>query len=242
MLFFNTKDKVFSKKKRYIGKFVFNKKVAAVFNDMLDRSVPFYKEVIRMTAEISRDYFRKGSTIYDLGCSTGTQIIALHNMISNACITGVDNSPAMINKAVKNIKKAGYDSNTKLVCRDINSSPPENCSVCIMNYTLQFIQPEQRSGLLQSIYRNLLPGGILILSEKTKTGPEFFLDSRRYYFDMKRRNGYSELEIANKRDALEERLIPFTEKKLIELAAAAGFREYSVFFKWYLFTSLVLKK
>ena len=233
-------DNIF-KRKRTIEPFSFNQEVADVFDDMVERSVPFYKEIHRIILDILGKSFMPGDKIYDLGCSTGTTIKILHDFIKERFpekyfeIVGVDNSQAMLKKCQDKLLKNKV-SNFSLSCADLEKIELAPSRLTIMNYTLQFINPIKRPELLNKIYNNLRPGGVFILSEKIKAEDNSIDDLLTdLYYDFKRRNGYSELEIAQKREALENVLLPITPNNQIELLKMAGFSRVEVLFRWYNF-------
>lgn len=238
------KDTLF-KKPSAPGKFEFNEPVARVFDDMLERSVPFYKECQEMVTDLALHFAQKGSTVYDLGCSTGTLLRHLVKAIpksQNIKFVGLDNSEAMLKKAHAKLK--GHLKRCELVPADLESDfELTDASVVIMNYTLQFIPPKRRAAMLKKIYHGLRPGGGLILIEKVRGESDglndLFVERHHAY---KRSQGYSKLEIAKKREALEKVLIPLKPGKNRELLAGAGFRQVDVFFKWFNFAGFLAVK
>ena len=225
--------------------FAFNEQVAEVFDDMLDRSVPFYGAVIEAIAGLLKNYAPKGGTIYDLGCSTGGTLLELGRRLSHMEMTliGVDNSSAMLEKAEK---KAEMFSKSKLITfleADILTHDFSDADVIICNYILQFLRPMVRPDFIRKLYSSLPKGGILIISEKTishdrSLNREFIAMHHQY----KRDRGYSELEIAAKREALENVLIPFSKTENIELLKNAGFSGIETFFQWFNFCSFIAIK
>jgi tRNA (cmo5U34)-methyltransferase len=112
-----------------------------------------------------------------------------------------------------------------------------------MLLTLQFVRPLYRERVMQRIYAGLNPQGALILVEKVTCAETLFnrLFIDRYY-DYKRRNGYSDMEIAQKREALENVLIPYRVEENVELLKQVGFRATECFLRWYNFCGLVAVK
>jgi tRNA (cmo5U34)-methyltransferase len=229
-----SKDKVFRKKRNLVGDFNFKKEVAEVFDDMLNRSVPFYQEVQMMIGEISADFATGGTNIYDLGCSTGTTLIALDKVIpEDVNFIGIDYSQDMLDKAKEKLKKHCVSRKCEFICMDLNTSlPVNNASVVIMNLTLQFIRP---------LWLN--EGGCLILIEKVlsiySTLNRLFI---KYYYEFKRRQGYNDMEISQKREALENILIPYRPEENRTLLLENGFKECDTFFKWYNFCGMLALK
>jgi tRNA (cmo5U34)-methyltransferase len=238
------KDEVF-KKEQPIADFAFTERVASVFDDMLDRSVPFYSEMQRMIAEMANDFAVEGTNVYDLGCSTGTTILNLDSAISKRVkFIGVDYSEAMLKRCAEKFAEHGFDSEHELICADLNRSfSIENASMVLMVLTLQFVRPLYRDTLISSIIRGLHENGCLILVEKVlgedSLFNRLFID---YYYGMKKRNGYSELEISRKREALENVLVPYKLLENREMLLRAGFRYCDVFFKWYNFCGMIAVK
>ena len=221
------------------------KKVASVFDDMLDRSVPFYREIQRMLGEMAVDFAVDGTNIYDLGCSTGTTLLNLGQNIPNKVkFIGIDYSQDMLAQCKQKLTEHHFSREHELICADLNQGVNiENASVVVMVLTLQFVRPLRRDNLIRSILKGLNEKGCLILVEKVLGEDSFF--NRlfiKYYYDFKKRNGYNELEIAQKREALENVLIPYKLLENRELLLKEGFRYCDVFFKWYNFCGMVAVK
>jgi len=238
------KDTLF-KKPSPPGKFEFNEPVARVFDDMLERSVPFYKECQQMVVDLALHFAQKGSAVYDLGCSTGTMLKHLVRAIpekQKIRFVGLDNSEAMLNKARGKLK--GHLKRCALVKADLESDfGLSDASVVIMNYTLQFLSPRRRAAMLKKIYQGLRPGGGLILIEKVQGESDDLNDLFvEQYHAYKRNQGYSKLEIAKKREALEKVLIPLKPGKNRDLLEKSGFRQVDIFFKWFNFAGFVAVK
>jgi tRNA (cmo5U34)-methyltransferase len=206
------KDILFSDKRDEIGDFDFGKDTAIVFDDMLSRSVPFYTEMQRMIGELAADYAVPGSQIYDLGCATCNAFLELDQVVPKEVrFIGVDFSNEMLDRAREKIALQGMRRDHDLVCADLNDDIEiSNASVVILNLTLQFIRPVRRHRVMSNIAKGMLPGGCLLVVEKvlskdSKANRSFI----KYYYNFKQRNGYSQLEIAQKREALENVLIPY---------------------------------
>jgi tRNA (cmo5U34)-methyltransferase len=239
------KDEVFRQPEESIADFSFGEKVASVFDDMLDRSVPFYREVQRMITEMAVDFAAEGTNVYDLGCSTGTTMLNLDAALDPKIrFVGVDNSEDMLKRCRQKLAEHGFKREHELVCADLNQGVQiRNASLVLMVLTLQFIRPLHRDRLIQSILQGLNENGGLILVEKVLGEDSMF--NRlfiKYYYDLKKRHGYSELEIAQKREALENVLIPYKLLENREMLLRAGFRYCDVFFKWYNFTGMIAVK
>jgi len=238
------KDTLF-KKSTAPGKFEFNEPVARVFDDMLERSVPFYKECQQMVVDLALHFAQKGSAVYDLGCSTGTMLKHLVRAIpekQKIRFVGLDNSEAMLNKARGKLK--GHLKRCALVKANMESDfGLSDASVVIMNYTLQFLSPRRRAAMLKKIYQGLRPGGGLILIEKVQGESDDLNDLFVVqYHAYKRNQGYSKLEIAKKREALEKVLIPMKPGKNRDLLEKSGFRQVDIFFKWFNFVGFLAVK
>ena len=225
--------------------FDFNRRVVEVFDDMLDRSIPFYQEVIAATAQLLDTHLENQERICDLGCATGSSLVKLARLLRDKQFdfTGLDSSEAMLEKA--RLKAEFYCDRDKITFsrEDITRIERPATGAFILNYTLQFIRPILRPPLIERLYNNLRPGGLLILSEKTIQSDKKL---NRYYIDIyhrfKQERGYSELEIARKREALENILIPFSTEENIKLLQNGGFKRVTTFFQWFNFSSLVAFK
>ncbi len=241
-----SRDELFSELASDIEAFRFDKRVTRVFADMIRRSVPGYASVIAMTGVLGAEHIRPHSRVYDLGCSLGTSLMSIHSRVEVPCkLIGIDNSPAMISACRQNLdslaKKPQID--TQLACADITETAISNASLVVMHYTLQFIEPDKRLDLLRKIHAGLNPGGILILSEKLNfKDPKMDAALTRLYYDFKKHNGYSELEISQKRQALENVLIPETEKTHLRRLNEAGFESAMSWFQCLNFHSFVAYK
>jgi len=238
------KDKIF-RKKQPIADFNFKKKTVQVFDDMLNRSVPFYQEIQRMSTEIAADFAVPGTNVYDLGCSTGNTLIALDKVLPpEVSFVGVDYSPDMLEKAREKLTQYKVTRPCEYICRDLdNGISIVNASVVVFTLTLQFVRPLKRQQLIQDIARGLNKGGCLILIEKV-----LCLDSKlnrlfiNYYYTFKKRMGYSQMEIAQKREALENVMIPYRPEENRQLLLENGFTECDMFFKWYNFCGMLAIK
>jgi tRNA (cmo5U34)-methyltransferase len=240
-----SRDEVFREPQSTVADFTFGEKVASVFDDMLLRSVPFYEETQRMIAEMAADFAVDGTSVYDLGCSTGNTLLHLAPRISQKVkFVGIDNSEEMLKRCRQKLVEHRFTREHELICVDLNQDVPiENASVVLMVLTLQFIRPLYRDRVMGQILAGLNQNGCLILVEKVLGEDSLF--NRlfiKYYYDFKKRNGYSEMEIAQKREALENVLIPYKLMENRELLLRSGFRYCDVFFKWYNFCGLVAVK
>ena len=241
-----TKDRIFQINRK-AADFEFDQNVANVFNDMLLRSIPFYTEIQRMIGEMAHFFYQPKTCIFDLGCSTGNSLKTLVQSVTDrdAIFIGIDNSEPMLERAGQYLKKEAGKAKIRLVLADLAGKDfsIENASVVIMNWTLQFIRPIYREQLLRKIAKGTNKGGVLILCEKVLVDQSVL--NRLYidlYYDFKKRNGYSTLEIAQKREALENVLIPNKIQEDIDLLRLAGYSDLEVFFRWYNWAGLIAIK
>lgn len=240
-------DKLFSKPRKRIDDFNFGKETAAVFDDMLNRSVPYYGEIQRMVGELTADFAQEQTAIYDLGCSTANSFLAAAHFLQpgqDVRFIGIDNSKEMLDKARAKLEEIAFPYAYDLRMGDMNHGIGiDNASVVLMSLTLQFVRPLHRDSLLQTIYNGLKPNGCVILVEKVlgehSSFNRLFI---KHYYEYKMRNGYSEMEIAQKREALENVLIPYRLEENKELLRRAGFHSIDVFFKWYNFCGIIAFK
>jgi tRNA (cmo5U34)-methyltransferase len=243
----SSEDKLFAEARARNEDFTFGKDTAAVFDDMLDRSVPFYGEIQRMLGELAADFAADGSTIYDLGCSTANSFLSVGAFLrpdSQVQFVGLDYSDDMLGKARQKLASAGFPWPYTLTRKDLNDGLEiGNASVALMVLTLQFVRPLNRESLIASIHRGLNHNGCLLLVEKVlgehSTFNRLFIN---HYYEMKRRKGYSDLEIAQKREALENVLIPYRLEENKRLLRHVGFQHVDVFFKWYNFCGIIAIK
>lgn len=238
-------DNIFASPLEQMVDFRFDERVVDVFPDMIQRSVPGYGTLISNIGILAARYAQAGSNCYDLGCSLGAVTLSMRQRIKveNSQIIAVDNSAAMVERAQKIIAADNNRVPVNLRCEDINQSSVENASVVVMNFTLQFIAPTLRDALIQRIYQGMKPGGVLILSEKlafeSVEQQVFFTDA---HHDFKRANGYSDLEISQKRSALENVLIPETLAVHQQRLANAGFSSSECWFQCFNFASIIAFK
>lgn len=225
--------------------FVFNDAVARVFPDMIKRSVPGYRDVIAGTGLIAADYVQSGSNIYDLGCAVGASTFAILNRTQSEeyRIFAVDNSASMLARLHENIEKLPSHSCVTGIQSDILNININNASVVVLNYTLQFIPPAKRHPLLERIYNGMLTGGVLILSEKLAFNtPEEQQRQTALHESFKRAQGYSQLEIVQKRAALEKILVPEPYSTHYQRLYDIGFHETQIWFRSINFASIMAWK
>jgi len=238
-------DNIFKEKSGTSTDFQFDKRVVDVFDDMVIRSVPYYLEMQRMMVELAGAFVKPETNLYDLGCSTGTTLISISKTIDKSVnFVGIDESPQMLDKCANNFELNKVQQKYSLKSFDLNKGVEiENASVVILCLTLQFVRPLNRAQLIQSVYDQMNKGGAIILVEKVLgEGTSFNRKFIDYYYDYKRRNDYNEMEIAQKREALENILIPYKLSENIQLLNDAGFKECETFFKWYNFAGLIAVK
>ncbi len=239
------KDQIYSESMANIANFNFDAQVADVFSDMIERSVPGYRSIITMIETLTEHYAQPGSTLYDLGCSLGASTLSMRRgIVAEGCkVIAVDNSDAMVERCRKNLDRDHYPTPIEMICADIRDVEIADASVVVLNFTLQFIPPEERLELLKKIHGGMRPGGVLILSEKVAFADEHLnaLLSDIHH-DFKRAHGYSDLEISQKRNALEHVLIPETIPTHRDRLLQADFSSVDVWFQCFNFMSMLAVK
>jgi len=236
------KDNLYSTPQDAIKQFAFDEAVTRVFNDMIHRSVPGYEDVIRMIGVLADRYIQPQTNCYDLGASLGAATLSMAKTAKErgASIKAIDNSEAMCRKCQENVGSISKSLPVEVVCSDIVEASIENASMVVLNYTLQFVEPPKRLGVLEKICQGLVPGGILITSEKAAfEDPEEAASQEKLHHAFKELNGYTQLEISQKRTALEKVLIPETLQVHQERLKQAGFRQSTVWFRCFNFVSIL---
>ena len=239
------KDSLYSAPLSDVPKFKFDDKVAEVFPDMIQRSVPGYSTILHMIGQITERYAVAGTNCYDLGCSLGAGILAMRHKVRapNVSIIGVDSSSAMIDRCHRVVSIDSGMVDVELRQESILETDMQNTSVCLLNFTLQFIDRNQRSVLLNKISESMNKGGALILSEKLSFDePQHEHLMKQLHHDFKRSNGYSELEIAQKREAIEDILIPEDLDSHQQRLIQSGFSSVNLWFQCFNFASIIAIK
>lgn len=224
--------------------FQFNEDVARVFDDMVSRSVPLYHEVLIAAAHWARRYYQPSTRLIDVGCSTGTFLELIGRVLAEpAHLVGIDNSEAMLQKASDKLQSLQERHEINLLCRNAAECSFENCSVVVMNYTLQFLNLSDRCRLISSIFRGLVPGGLLFFSEKVRSAsPQFQETITHHYEAFKETNGYAQTEIERKKEALEHVLVPLTAQEQLQMLEDAGFKQIDTLIKLHNFTTFVAQR
>lgn len=236
------RDEIFTSTDAQPGTFEFTEAVAEVFPDMLQRSIPGYGQTIEAIGMLARRYVQTDSHCYDLGCSLGAATLAMRRNIRNeGCrIIAVDNAPAMVERCRALVSADDGATAVDVIHADLQDVTIENASMVVMNYTLQFLPPAARAETLQKIANGLRPGGVFVLSEKVVDDDAVLEQSLiDLHHDFKRRNAYSDLEIARKRAAIDNVLIPESVATHVARLQAAGFRHSGVWLRWFNFVSLL---
>ncbi len=239
------RDSLFARFKTEIEKFAFDEKVANVFDDMIHRSVPGYDAIIAMIGVLAERYAQPGTQCYDLGASLGAVTLEVERNTRgrNCKIIAVDNSQAMVNRLQEIITTSGSEDSVIVKQEDIRDTVIEDASVVVLNFTLQFIQRNERAGIIQKIYDGLQPGSIFVLSEKIAFND---IEENDFQIDMhhefKKLHGYSQLEISQKRSALENVLIPDNAATHHERLKSVGFQHIYTWFQCFNFISIVAIK
>jgi tRNA (cmo5U34)-methyltransferase len=241
-----TKDSLFSRPQKPVPPFEFNESVVQVFDDMLIRSVPFYRELIRRQAQLAVHYHQPGTRIYDLGCSTGNMGLAIGSAMQTSRpfeLIGVDTSEPMLKVCRERFQSLNGNAHITLKCADIRDLEMADASVIILNLTLQFLPPSDRQAVLERIYGALVPGGVLLLTEKTVHVHAGLNELQQdFYYRFKAENGYSQMEISQKREALENVLIPETVETHSGRLNDVGFKAVDIWLKWFNFASFIALK
>ena len=225
--------------------FMFDERVASVFTDMINRSVPGYGTIITLIGTLAERYVQADSRCYDLGCSLGGATIAMRRQIRapGCSIVAVDNSPAMIARCADIIAREPDGAAVTLQCADILDTEIRDASFVVLNFTLQFIAPARRAELMRRIFAGMKPGGMLVLSEKIHfedaTLNALFIDLHHRF---KEQNGYTQTEISRKRAAIENVLVPETLRAHEARIREAGFGSFAVWFQCFNFASMVAVK
>jgi len=238
-------DNIFADGTDNVADFKFGARTVAVFDDMVGRSVPFYAEIQRMCCEMAADFAVPGSRLYDFGCATGTTMLALDPLVpAGVQFVGLDNSAEMLDSCREKLASLDASRALELINTDLNAAPPiDNASVALQILTLQFIRPLNRERVISRIYEGLADNGCLLIVEKILS-PSGLLNRQfiKYYYEMKRRHGYSDMEISQKREALENVLVPYHFDENVELLKRVGFSQVEEFFRWYNFCGIIAVK
>jgi len=241
----SNRDTLFSAPIAKLGDWTFDERVAEVFPDMIQRSVPGYSNIISMIGMLAERFVQPHSRVYDLGCSLGAATLSVRrNIQAEGCqIIAVDNSSAMVERCRRHIDAFRADTPVEVIEADIRAINIENASMVVLNFTLQFLEPDERQQLLNTIYQGLKPGGALVLSEKFsfedhQVGELLF----NMHHDFKRANGYSELEISQKRSMLENVMLTDSVETHKQRLHNAGFEHAELWFQCFNFGSLIAVK
>ncbi len=238
------KDTIYASQQQ-VKDFSFDETVVEVFPDMIQRSVPGYTTMVSTMGKLAGQYAQNNSNLYDLGCSLGAVTLSMRRNIEkqNCQIIAIDNSQAMIERCKLHLQGFRSDVPVDVQLADITEVNIENASVVALNFTLQFIAQPMRRALLEKIYAGLKPGGILLLSEKIKgendTVDDVLID---LHHDFKRANGYSELEISQKRSAIENVMRPDTLSEHQQRLTDIGFTHTQVWYQCFNFCSMIAIK
>lgn len=241
----NEQDRLFATSRALTSGFRFDEQVVKVFPDMIARSVPGYELVVPMIGMLARRYAQTDSNLYDLGCSLGAVSLAMSLAVRAAGtrIIAVDNSEAMVARCKRSVAEKSGSVPIDVHLQNMMESPIENASVVVLNFTLQFLDPDQRQSLLNRISAGMRPGGALIISEKICFDDALEqADQTAWHHDFKRTQGYSDLEIAQKRNALEDVLRPETEVSHLQRFQRAGLSRQHRWFQCFNFASYIAFK
>lgn len=239
------KDKIFAEPVDVLAPFEFNEQVANVFDDMLVRSVPLYRECLLRQAQLIGRYCQPGSRIYDLGCSHGNLGLLVLDELGEGLgeMVAVDTSLPMLERYRQRLATHRLRDRVVTVAEDVRALPLAEASGVVVNLTLQFLPLRDRDQLLAKIYNALKPGGILLLTEKTvHPDKDFAALDQEFYYRLKAENGYSELEISQKREALETVLLPESLDQHLHRLQQVGFAQPVVWLKWFNFASILCRK
>jgi len=239
------RDTIFSHPQDKVAPFEFNARVAEVFDDMLGRSVPLYRESILRQAQLAARFYQTGTRTYDLGCSNGNFGLALCAGMGERdfAMVAVDSSQPMLDTYRQRLQSLSGGDRIVLQLGDIRDIVMERASVVVVNLTLQFLPLADRDALVRRIHQALVPGGVLLLTEKVVHQDVGLRElEQEFYYRFKEENGYSQMEISQKREALENVLIPETLEAHTERLRQAGFGPVEIWLKWFNFAAFLVRK
>ncbi len=239
-----SRDTLYAPESAETAPFEFTDDVARVFPDMLKRSIPGYAASIQAIGTLAAELVQPGSRCYDLGCSLGAATLAMRRNIkvSGCRIVAVDNAPAMVSRCRDLLAADEKPGSTEVSVIEANIQDVDitRASMVVMNYTLQFLPLEERPAMIRNIAEGMLPGGVLVLSEKVvDEDSEVEKSLQNLHFEFKRRNAYSELEISRKRAALDNVLVPETVRMHKQRLSDAGFSHVGVWLRYFNFISII---
>jgi tRNA (cmo5U34)-methyltransferase len=238
-------DLIYSSPKAQVKDFTFDAQVVEVFPDMISRSVPGYNTIIDTIGLLSQRFVQENTRVYDLGCSLGAATLSMRKGIkAPSCkIIAVDNSSAMVDRCKMHINAFKGETPVEVINSNIQDITIENASMVVLNFTLQFIDKPERQSLIEKISTGLNPGGLLVISEKISHSDslidEHLID---LHHNFKRANGYSELEVAQKRTAIENVMRTDSIEQHTKRLSDAGFSHVSTWFQCFNFISFMAIK
>ncbi len=238
------KDEIYNTPREHVGEFRFDAVVADVFENMIKRSVPGYPLMLDMIGVLAERFAQPGSNCYDLGCSLGAATLKMRHHIPEDChVIGVDTSAAMVDRCRNNIARDRSQPTVEILEQSVQDTEIQNASIVVLNFTLQFIPDDERQDILERIASGLRPGGILILAEKVQFDDEEEQSQMTdLHHEFKRAQGYSDLEIAQKRASLENVLVPNTVEQHIERLLQSGFESARLYVRCFNFVSIIAVK
>lgn len=234
------KDEIFKTEQNQA--FVFSSAVAGVFDDMIARSVPFYNEIVGLSTDLACEYLKPNDKVYDLGCSTGATLLTLARKFNNNLeLIGIDNAPAMLEKAAQ--KAEFFCIKAKFIEADIVDFEFEPCAVVFANFTMQFVRPLNRERVVKNIFDALNKNGIFLFAEKIISANAKLANILiKKHYNFKKKQGYSELEIMQKREALENVLVPYSQAENEAMVMSAGFSHVECVFRYLNFALFIAIK
>jgi len=170
------------------------------------------------------EYFVENETsVFDIGCSTGGFLFRIweknRERAAHAKFVGIDIEPNF----------AAYWAqfevdNIELHVADVRSfSIPKCCSLVTSIFSLQFIAERHRQKILDRVFQALVPGGALILAEKTLSKCSKLHDMLTFiHYDYKRQS-FTDEEILQKERSLRATLKLWSEEQIMRSLVAAGF-------------------
>jgi tRNA (cmo5U34)-methyltransferase len=239
------KDNIFNHPQDRIPPFEFNDNVVAVFEDMINRSVPFYSEIVRRQVQLAARFYKDGTKIWDLGCSHGNFGLGFAALMAGKPfqLIGIDSSQPMLDKYSSRLQKMGGLRSIELLCSDVMDVELSKASVVVLNLTMQFLDPGYRDQLISKIFEALVPGGVLLITEKIVHEDDYLDELQQaFYYRYKTENGYSRMEISQKRDALENVMIPDSVEVHQKRFTESGFTQYDLWLKWFNFAAWICRK
>ena len=215
------------------------------FDEHIEKSIRGYSNLLEDVISLSRYFVEDGTSIVDIGCSTGKLTKAMIEYNQDHCSKGRYIGIEIAEGFYKDLEKRADELDkyeVDFILDDIRNYEFANCSLVTSIFTLQFMPKKDRLNVIKNVYNGLNDGGAYIFAEKTICENAFMQDMITFNFYDYKRQSFSATDIMDKEQELRHMMKPNTWKEIEEMLHSSGFDKVQPFWRNHAFVGAIAVK